>query len=291
MKRLKLILIIIIFGAIIIFSAVNLLNQNKLPEYKSKVQFAENAEMNFEITGEGNPVLFIHGLGTDSGIWKEQIDKVKKNYKVITVDLYGHGESENIPRDITIKQTAGEILNLLIDNDIDEVDIVAHGLGGLIALDMKNININFVKKLILLDTPVKRRNLAFMDDIYLKYIENNFERAIEEYFNEKSSDEELKDKIKSRALKTNKYTFYNYTKSMIENDFLKIAKNFDNKNIYLFYSKTFVDDKKHLEFVKKQHGFKDVDDNNIYYYPNSGFFMMFKKPEKFLKDIEDILKI
>ncbi len=289
MDKIKIFVGIIILILIIILAAIGLFNQSKLPEYKSEVKFDEGAQMNYKIYGDGKPVLFIHGLGTDSGIWEYQIEKLKNNYKVITVDLYGHGLSKKIPEEIGIKQTAAEIINIIVDNDISSVDIVAQGLGGLIALDMKNMKPAIVNKMILIDTAVQRRKVELMDDIYLKYIESNFDKAVEEYFADKIIDKEIMKRVKSKALSVNQYAFYNYTKSTIERDFIKISEKF-NKNVYLIYSKAFVKNKKYLDSVKRQHGFKDVDKENMYYYPDSGFFIMIEKPENFLLDLGNILE-
>ena len=38
-------------------------------------------------------LLFIHGLGGNGGVWKYQIEYFKQDYHIVTVDLFGHGQS------------------------------------------------------------------------------------------------------------------------------------------------------------------------------------------------------
>ena len=48
----------------------------------------------YKIYGDGpTALLFIHGLGGNSDSWKYQIDFFRKDYRIITVDLFGHGQS------------------------------------------------------------------------------------------------------------------------------------------------------------------------------------------------------
>ena len=48
----------------------------------------------YEIHGEGQPLLFIHGLGSSTRDWEFQVQEFSKAYKVITFDLRGHGQSD-----------------------------------------------------------------------------------------------------------------------------------------------------------------------------------------------------
>ena len=48
----------------------------------------------YEVTGEGQPLLFSHGLGSSARDWELQVGEFSKNYQVITIDLRGHGRSD-----------------------------------------------------------------------------------------------------------------------------------------------------------------------------------------------------
>jgi pimeloyl-ACP methyl ester carboxylesterase len=53
-----------------------------------------NINLYYEENGQGQPLLFIHGLGSSTQDWESQVAKFSKNYKVITFDLRGHGQSD-----------------------------------------------------------------------------------------------------------------------------------------------------------------------------------------------------
>ncbi len=51
-------------------------------------------EIYYEITGEGEPLLLVHGLGSSTRDWEEQVPIFSQKYQVITVDIRGHGETD-----------------------------------------------------------------------------------------------------------------------------------------------------------------------------------------------------
>lgn len=59
----------------------------------SRVQ-SNNINLFYEVNGKGQPLLFIHGLGSSSRDWELQAAEFSKNYQVITFDLRGHGQSD-----------------------------------------------------------------------------------------------------------------------------------------------------------------------------------------------------
>lgn len=61
-------------------------------EFIPRVQ-ANGITINYEVRGEGEPILFLHGSGVCWKFWEPQIQAFSSKYKMIMVDLRGHGES------------------------------------------------------------------------------------------------------------------------------------------------------------------------------------------------------
>ena len=51
-------------------------------------------EMHYEETGHGTPLLLIHGLGSSARDWERQVPYFSKNYRVISIDVRGHGQTD-----------------------------------------------------------------------------------------------------------------------------------------------------------------------------------------------------
>ena len=69
--------------------------------------------MNYKVEGNGEPLLFIHGLSDSLLYWEFLAANLKGDYQIIRVDLKGHGESELGSDEITIDLYADDLINLL----------------------------------------------------------------------------------------------------------------------------------------------------------------------------------
>ena len=92
--------------------------------------------INYEIKGEGQPLLFIHGLGSSLRDWEDQIPTFSKKYKTIAVDLRGHGETDKPKGPYSISLFAKDIAELLKSLKFSPVNIVGISLGGAIGFHL-----------------------------------------------------------------------------------------------------------------------------------------------------------
>lgn len=91
-----------------------------------------NAQIYYEIHGEGDPIVLVHGFGLDSRIWKKQVKELSKTNKVITYDLRGFGRS-SLP---TGKYSHHDDLYALLNHlGIKEAKLVGHSFGGEVAVN------------------------------------------------------------------------------------------------------------------------------------------------------------
>ncbi len=100
--------------------------------------------------GEGMPVVFIHGLGSRKEAWIPQYELANK-YRLVIPDLRGHGETE-INEEITVKNFALDIIQLMEHLDIPSAFICGLSLGGIVAQEIYKQRPDLVKGLILSNT-------------------------------------------------------------------------------------------------------------------------------------------
>jgi pimeloyl-ACP methyl ester carboxylesterase len=60
-------------------------------------QPVNDIELYYETAGQGEPLLFVHGLGSSGRDWEEQVPFFAERFRVVTADLRGHGRSEKPP--------------------------------------------------------------------------------------------------------------------------------------------------------------------------------------------------
>ncbi len=94
-----------------------------------------NHSFNFEISGQGAPVLFIHGLGSSIEDWEMQIPFFEKKFKTIAIDLRGHGKTAGSDGAYTMKQFAADCAGL-IEAEGQPVHVVGISMGGMVAFQM-----------------------------------------------------------------------------------------------------------------------------------------------------------
>ncbi len=90
----------------------------------------------YEMTGQGPPLLFLHGLGSSTRDWAAQVDCFAPDYQVITVDVRGHGQSDKPPGPYSVSLLAADIAGLLKALQIGTVHLVGLSMGGMIAFQL-----------------------------------------------------------------------------------------------------------------------------------------------------------
>lgn len=86
--------------------------------------------------GSGKPLLFLHGTGCDSADWTSVTEKLPQNQRLITFDFRGHGQSSVPTKPFTLTNLADDILFLVNSIGIQEVVLVGHSLGGMVAMEV-----------------------------------------------------------------------------------------------------------------------------------------------------------
>jgi 2-keto-4-pentenoate hydratase/2-oxohepta-3-ene-1,7-dioic acid hydratase in catechol pathway/pimeloyl-ACP methyl ester carboxylesterase len=99
---------------------------------RDHLQVAAGAELFTEKTGQGSPVVLIHGLGGATTVYDPQATALAEHHTVLRYDLSGHGRS---PRSGAASVTGWveELAALLDAEGIEETAIVAHSMGTLVA--------------------------------------------------------------------------------------------------------------------------------------------------------------
>jgi 3-oxoadipate enol-lactonase len=90
----------------------------------------------WEAFGEGEPVLFIHGLGYDRHGWGPAPETLAERFRVITFDNRGVGESDTPPGPYSTSEMAADAAAVLSDVGVERAHVVGTSLGGLIAQEL-----------------------------------------------------------------------------------------------------------------------------------------------------------
>ncbi|HAB15299.1 MAG TPA: alpha/beta hydrolase [Verrucomicrobiales bacterium] len=85
------------------------------------------------VRGDGPPVLLIQGVGVHGDGWGPQVDRLAAQFRCLTFDNRGMGQSQPVGAPLSIELMAEDALALMDAQGWDSAHIVGHSMGGLIA--------------------------------------------------------------------------------------------------------------------------------------------------------------
>ena len=98
---------------------------------KGLVTSADGIHIAYETRGEGTPALvFVHGWSCDRTYWDGQLPAFSRQFKVVAVDLAGHGESGLGRKTWTMGAFGGDVAAVVEKLGLDRVILIGHSMGG-----------------------------------------------------------------------------------------------------------------------------------------------------------------
>jgi len=121
------------------------------------------------VVGEGPVVLLVHAGVADARMWARQVDELKADHRVITVDLRGYGET---PLEPAAKYSdAGDLLAVLDEVGAESVTAVGASYGGYVVQQAASRQPERFDRLVLLCAPTD--NVLPTDDLRAVWAEEN----------------------------------------------------------------------------------------------------------------------
>ena len=84
-----------------------------------------------DVSGRGDPIIFIHGVGSRKSSWNSIKEKLNDQYRCVSYDLRGHVESP-LPKDniFFLNDLVDDLEQLRLQLDLNKIHLVGHSLGG-----------------------------------------------------------------------------------------------------------------------------------------------------------------
>lgn len=105
------------------------------------------------VSGEGFPLVFVHGFTTTSEFWKEQAKAFSGTFRVTRINLPGHGGSPSRPsRSYRIEDFVEDVARVFHELRIGNAILIGLSMGGIVAQQFAVKYPDLVKALVLVDT-------------------------------------------------------------------------------------------------------------------------------------------
>ncbi len=142
----------------------------------------------YEITGQGPPVVLIHGVGSRLDNWADVVARLESRFQVLCYDLRGNGDSTCLPGPYSLELYSADLLALLDHVGFRRCHLAGHSLGGMIAQRFAIDHGDRVDRLALLSAVAGRtaeereRVVARVDLIRSGIPGGHFQRSLSRWF-------------------------------------------------------------------------------------------------------------
>lgn len=129
-------------------------------EIESGTVSVNGLEMYYEVHGEGEPLILVHGGLQTINLMAEFVADIAQLRRVIAVELEGHGHTPLRGGPLSYEQLADDVAALAAELGLAEVDLLGYSLGGGVAWQVAIRHPQLVRRLIPISAPVKTEGWA-----------------------------------------------------------------------------------------------------------------------------------
>lgn len=256
--------------------------------HAGETKSADGIAIKYEVFGKGEPALvFVHGWCCDRTYWEKQIPYFSKHYKVVTLDLAGHGESAMGRKKYTLQAFGEDVAAVVKNLDLKKVILIGHSMGGPITALAAPKLPNRVIGVVGVDT---FNNIEFklteeMKNMFIKPLREDFVKATRNFINmymfTADADPVLKDKILKDMSSSPPEVGIGAMEEMFKED-MPAALDGAKVPVHCINSDQFPTN---VESIKRHTvSFK------MKILPKTGHFLMLEKPAEFNKLLHDTVK-
>lgn len=112
-------------------------------------------QLNFKKSGEGEPLIILHGLFGMLDNWQTAAKEFEKHNKVYLIDQRNHGKSPHTAEH-SYRIMSGDLLEFFEQQGIESANILGHSMGGKTAMQFAVDHAAHVKKLIVVDMGIRQ---------------------------------------------------------------------------------------------------------------------------------------
>jgi 3-oxoadipate enol-lactonase len=106
----------------------------------------------YDVRGQGSPLVLIHGVGVGRWGWEPVVDRLARQFRVITIDNRGIGASDVPAGSYSTRVLASDVVAVLDDAGVASAGVVGTSLGGMVAQELALAHPERVDRLVLVAT-------------------------------------------------------------------------------------------------------------------------------------------
>lgn len=136
-----------------------------------QVKFQDKT-IEYIVKGQGETIVLLHGYIESLNVWDNFANELSKNYKIIAIDLPGHGNSDVIEEVHSMELMAKVVKYILDTEKIEKCNLIGHSMGGYVTMQFLEMYPEMLK------TACLFHSTPFADDDERKKIRDQIIEAI-----------------------------------------------------------------------------------------------------------------
>ncbi|MCD6659896.1 MAG: alpha/beta hydrolase [Lentimicrobium sp.] len=280
-------------------------------EYPFEVKYAQlesGPSIAYVDEGEGDVIIFIHGLGSYLPAWRKNIDSLKTQYRCIAIDLPGYGKSSKTPHSGKMTYYASVLKEFIETLGLNKVTLAGHSMGGQISMVAAINYPNLIQNIVLVApagfesfTEGQKqwfRNVMTLDGVKNTPAEDIQTNLAMNFYNMPADAEFM---ITDRLNMRHAADFENYcyavvqsVNGMVDEPVLGMLHKISQPTLIIFGANDNLIPNRFLNPGRTskiaENGHKLIKDSKLVMIKQAGHFVQFEKPEEVNNAINDFLK-
>jgi len=234
--------------------------------------------------GSGEEVIIlIHGLGENHETWKEQIPFLKNlDFKVLALDLRGHGSSEIPKKKIEMEDFAEDVLAVLKNEGVEKVNCIGYSMGALVVLETYKKRPDIFKKIVL-EAFIPQYPPA-QTEVLINMSMDEIASQVAEYAVWREAPRELKEDIYRIISQTNKEVYIESAEAATSKSYDSLLYEIEQPTLLIYGQYDFICPPEIGEQVKEK-----IKNSKFVVIENVGHMPHRENPSKFNSIVKDFL--
>lgn len=176
--KIKIAMALTIFSSMSTFAQKPETNVSSDFPFAEKIQAVNGTQISYYEQGQGDPILFLHGIPTSSYLWRNIVPQVATQGRAIAFDLAGFGKS-GLPtdKDYSIQSQYRYVKGFIDSLQLKNITLVVNDLGSLLGLKYAVENPENIKRIVFIEaafmpTELWYKQLTIMQKIMFKMMRN-----------------------------------------------------------------------------------------------------------------------